>query len=1231
MTMYHRALASALGVIMALSLLAGPAALAAENREEPVRAIVTFAPDAPTEALLAAIEALPETEVLWTYERLFSGAAVDTTPSALAEIAALPGVEAAAEAGVHRQEDREEGLEEAPIANSLEMMDLGEAAAYSGDGMVIAVIDSGFRLSHQAFSGESIAQSPALSREDIAAFIEEGGTAGRYVSDRVPFAYDYWGQDDDVSTTDTHGTHVAALAMGWATAEDGGVIFRGTAPAAQLLALKVFPDGGGEADDTLIFRAMEDAAALGADVINLSLGSAAGFTEDDALQEVYNNAFETLRQQGIVICCAAGNEAASTTADLLGSALPSGGYTDYGTVSVPASYPGSTAIAAADALHYIAHGYIAAGDRKISFADGVTEDGSPLPEGLMTLDGETLPLVIVPGLGTAEDFAAVDVSGKIALVDRGEIPFTEKAANAADAGAVACLIANNEPGLIYPSLDSTIPCAGISQEDGDYLRSLAEEGAVSLTFRDEIYSAVYADQPTVSSFSSWGVTSDLRLLPSLTAPGGAILSASAAEDTGYLSENGTSMASPNAAGAFALVLEALRERGITGGEAADLAETLLESTALVMTDEAGVPLSPRQQGAGLLQVSQAVHTPLVITDPLAELGDSTSGSFTMTLTLWNLSEEDITLTRSLTALTDNYTEEDGRFYSLLAPLDITDSVSVSGPETVTVPAGGEANVTLRLSVDSALRKDLAQPFPNGFFTEGFVTFTAEDGTAVHAAFLGYCGDWKAAPILSDTDFTDLLAAAQQQAEDGEKVPVEEVYVDRDLGVNLAYISSSTFRDPTALLLGENFLRSMGFDPLRSALPGLGTDALYTVGDLLATEIYTLRNARHIIMVVSHQKTGQVFSVIDQSYIPKTLADASFGQAFPLEGFYWDGTDVNGHPVPGGTPVTVSFYAWLENDSAMNTAYRQSGADGETPSAYRWLLGSTYDRCLQWRFTLTMDDKAPEISLQQEENSLTVTVRDDQFLSYAAVRDRAGNLLAEEAFADQTAGESHTFTLSGEDLPDTLYISAQDYASNTTGQAFSLSGDEEDHLCAMALLTDVNPEAWYHEAVDYVYTLGLMTGSEPLTFQPTDAATRAQVIASLYLLAGAPETETAAEEALPFTDVTRADWYYDAFCWAWENGIAQGYSDDFFGALAPVKRQQLAVMLQRFAALTEEAADIPRDLSAFSDRESVSAWAQEAMAWAVGEELLSGGPEGTLNPQGNTTRAELAQILMNLAA
>ena len=128
---------------------------------------------------------------------------------------------------------------------------------------------------------------------------------------------------------------------------------------------------------------------------------------------------------------------------------------------------------------------------------------------------------------------------------------------------------------------------------------------------------------------------------------------------------------------------------------------------------------------------------MILTNPLAELGDSDSGRFTLKLTFRNISQEDVTLQRDITVLTDDFVEENGSFHSLLTPRDITDQVTVAGPRSVTVPAGGEASISLTLSVSAALRQELSQPFPNGFFTEGFVTFTGEDGTAIHATFLGY--------------------------------------------------------------------------------------------------------------------------------------------------------------------------------------------------------------------------------------------------------------------------------------------------------------------------------------------------------------------------------------------------------------------------------------------------------------------------------------------------------------
>ena len=166
---------------------------------------------------------------------------------------------------------------------------------YDGDGMVIAVLDSGMRVTHDAFADYGLAQSPALSRADVVAFSRKGGTKGAYLSARIPFAYDYFGRDTDVSTIDDHGSHVAALAAGYVPEAQGAC--RGAAPAAQILSMKVFPDGTvGGADDAVILRALEDAWNLGADVVNLSLGTPNGYTQDDVLDGLYCQAFAQMRR-----------------------------------------------------------------------------------------------------------------------------------------------------------------------------------------------------------------------------------------------------------------------------------------------------------------------------------------------------------------------------------------------------------------------------------------------------------------------------------------------------------------------------------------------------------------------------------------------------------------------------------------------------------------------------------------------------------------------------------------------------------------------------------------------------------------------------------------------------------------------------------------------------------------------------------------------------------------------
>jgi len=146
----------------------------------------------------------------------------------------------------------------------------------------------------------------------------------------------------------------------------------------------------------------------------------------------------------------------------------------------------------------------------------------------------------------------------------------------------------------------------------------------------------------------------------------------------------------------------------------------------------------------------------------------------------------------------------------------------------------------------------------------------------------------------------------------------------------------------------------------------------------------------------------------------------------------------------------------------------------------------------------------------------------------------------------------------------------------------------------------------------------LTGAD--TFSPNAPMTRLMLAQALYRLSGSP----AVSGKGPFVDTTDP-----AVVWAYEQGVVTGTSSDTFEPGGAITREQIAAMLMRYASLSGDAA-AQGDLSAFPDRAAVSAWAEEAMAWAVGEGLINGTGAGALEPQGTATRAQVAQILLNMA-
>lgn len=193
-------------------------------------------------------------------------------------------------------------------------------------------------------------------------------------------------------------------------------------------------------------------------------------------------------------------------------------------------------------------------------------------------------------------------------------------------------------------------------------------------------------------------------------------------------------------------------------------------------------------------------------------------------------------------------------------------------------------------------------------------------------------------------------------------------------------------------------------------------------------------------------------------------------------------------------------------------------------------------------------------------------------------------------------------------------------SVTIAVTFRCTGGE---LCPSAHLTDVELNAWYHEAVDYVVEHGIMAGVSTTAFQPNGSLTRGQVVQILHNLEGKPEETVEA----PFTD-TAGHWALEAIAWAAQNNVVAGYDDGTLGPEKLVTREEFAQMMYNYAKFKGYDLTAGGDLAQFPDAGAISDWAETALSWANGKGLINGHDNGTIDPQGNTTRAQAASIMKN---
>lgn len=176
-------------------------------------------------------------------------------------------------------------------------------------------------------------------------------------------------------------------------------------------------------------------------------------------------------------------------------------------------------------------------------------------------------------------------------------------------------------------------------------------------------------------------------------------------------------------------------------------------------------------------------------------------------------------------------------------------------------------------------------------------------------------------------------------------------------------------------------------------------------------------------------------------------------------------------------------------------------------------------------------------------------------------------------------------------------------------------------CPSVKYTDLDTTMWYHEPVDYVLNKGIMTGYTETTFEPFANLTRAQVATILYAMEGKPAVTTSAG----FTDVAVDAWYVNPVNWAASVGVVSGMGDGTFAPDANVTREQLVTMLRSYAEYKGKDVTATGNVSTFADAGTISTWATEPVAWAVGAGLINGREGNTIAPQGTATRAEAATM------
>ncbi|WP_421458881.1 S8 family serine peptidase [Streptococcus suis] len=904
-------------------------------------------------------------------------------------------------------------------------------SGYKGEGTVVAIIDSGLDVDHDVLHISDLSTAKYKSEKEIEAAKEAAGiTYGEWFNDKVVFGYNYVDVNTVLKEEDkrSHGMHVTSIATGNPTQPVAGQLMYGVAPEAQVMFMRVFSDLKATTGAALYVKAIEDAVKLGADSINLSLGGANGSVVN--MNENVTAAIEAARRAGVSVVIAAGNDGTFGS----GHSNPSADYPDYGLVGAPST--------ARDAISVASYNNTTVGSKVINIIG--LENNADLNYGKSSFDNpEKSPVpfeigkeyeYVYAGIGQASDFDGLDLTGKLALIKRGTITFSEKIANATAAGAVGVVIFNSRPGEANVSmqLDDTaiaIPSVFIPLEFGEALAA----NSYKIAFNNETDIRPNPEAGLLSDFSSWGLSADGELKPDLAAPGGAIYAA--INDNDYANMQGTSMASPHVAGAAVLVKQYLQATYPTKSpqEIEALVKHLLMSTAKAhVNKETTAYTSPRQQGAGIIDTAAAISTGLYLTGEDG-YGSITLGNvedtFSFTVTLHNITNEDKTLNYSTQLTTD--TVQNGLI--TLAPRLLAE---IAGGK-VTVKANSSTTVTINVDA-SSFAEELTGLMKNGYYLEGFVRFTdvADGGDIVSIPYVGFRGEFQNLAVLEKPIYNFIADGKggfyfEPVVAQPDTVDISHHYTGLVTG-SKELIYSTNKRSDFALKTLGTFKNKAGYFVLELDESGKPHLAISPNGDenqdFLAFKGVFLRNYTNLVASVyaadDTERRNPLWESQPQSgnknFYSGNPKNPKSSIVYPTE---WNGTDSEGNALADGKYQYVLTYSSEVPGAAVQTMIFDVIIDRQSPV----ITTATYD---ETNFTFN-----PRPAIEKGESGL---YREQVFY---LVADANGTTTIPSLLenGDVTVSDNKVFVAQNDDGSFTLpldladiskfYYTVEDYAGN----------------------------------------------------------------------------------------------------------------------------------------------------------------------------------------------------------